>query len=194
MKVMMNQRKERGGNENQEINTPTRRQETQETRAEREITEKINTPPAEDTQVARSAENVEELRLEPWPLDGSTATEVTRRKSSRVSIPTDRYSAEFKRPGAPRSRRGAKSSIAPSLKTLKAVLKESWAQRPEPTAPLRRRSKSRESVRSTKTRAVSLERVQTGSIKCSSSFKTSVRTRYEVAEGGRNEQEAEESS
>ena len=95
--------------ENQEINTPTRRQETQETRAEREITEKINTPPAEDTQVARAAENVEELRLEPWPLDGSTATEVTRRKSSRVSIPTDRYSAEFKRPGAPRSRRGAKA-------------------------------------------------------------------------------------
>ena len=78
--------------------------------------------------------------------------------------------------------------------TLKAVLKESWAQRPEPTAPLRRRSKSRVSVRSSKTRAAALERVQTGSIKSSSSFKSRVRTRYEVAEGGRNEQEAEESS
>ena len=156
--------------------------------------EKINTPPAGDTQGTRATENVEELRLEPWPLDGSTATKVTRRKSSRVSIPTDRYSAEFKMPGAPRSRRGAKSSIAPSLKTLKAVLKESWAQMPEPTAPLRKRSKSRESERSTKTRAASLERVQTGSIKSSSSFKSSVRPRYEVAEGGRNEQEAEESS
>ena len=49
-------------------------------------------------------------------------------------------------------------------------------------------------MRSTKTRAASLERVQTGSIKSSSSFKSRVRTRYEVAEGGRNEQEAEESS
>ena len=36
--------------------------------------------------------------------------------------------------------------------------------------------------------------MQTGSIKSSSSFKSSVRPRYEVAEGGRNEQEAEESS
>ena len=49
-------------------------------------------------------------------------------------------------------------------------------------------------MRSTKTRAASLERVQTGIIKSSSSFKSSAGIRYEVAEGGRNEQEAEESS
>ena len=64
-------------------------------------------------------------------------TQGTRRRFSKVSIPTDR----FKMPDAPRSKRGAKSSIAASLRTLKAVLKESWAQRPEPTAPLRRRNK-----------------------------------------------------
>ena len=88
-------------------------------------------------------------------------------------------------PGAPRSRREAKSSIAPSLKTFKAVLKESWAQRPEPTAPLRRRSKSRKSAGSTKTRAASLKRMQTESIKSSSSAKSSVRTKYKVADGSR---------
>ena len=84
--------------------------------------------------------------------------------------------------------------IAPSLKTLKAALKESWAQRPEPTAPLRRRSKSRESSGSTRTRAASLERMQTGSIKNSSSIRSSTRTRYEVAGGGSYVQVADESS
>ena len=101
---------------------------------------------------------------------------------------------EFKLPEAPKSKRGARSSIAPSLKTLKAVLKESWAQRLEPTAPLRRRSKSRESSRSTKTRAASLERMQAGSIKNSSSIRNSTRTRYEVADGSSYVQEADESS
>ena len=91
------------------------------------------------------------------------STEATRRRSSRRSIPTDRYSTEFKLPENPRSKRGARSSIAPSLKSLKAALKESWAQRPDSTAPLRRRSKSRESSSSTRTRAASLERMQTGS-------------------------------
>ena len=43
------------------------------------------------------------------------------------SIPTDRYSAEFKLPENPRSKKGKRSSIAPSLKSLKAALKESWA-------------------------------------------------------------------
>ena len=94
----------------------------------------------------------------------------------------------------PRSKRGARSLIAPSLKTLKAALKESWAQRPEPTAPLRRRSKSRESSGSTRTRAASLERMQTGSIKNSSSIRSSTRTRYEVAGGGSYVQVADESS
>ena len=75
MKVMMNQRKERGGNENQEINTPTRRQETQETRAERKITEKINTPPAEDDVVTGLAAN---LILGPEP-EKNPRTRETRR-------------------------------------------------------------------------------------------------------------------
>ena len=140
--------------------------------------------------MTRPADNVEESR----PLDGSTTTKVTRRKSSRRSIPTDRYSAEFKLPEAPRSKRGARSSIAPSLKTLKAVLKESWAQRPEPTAPLRRRSKSRESSGSTRRMAASLEWMQTGRIKNSSSARNSIRTRYRVAEGSSYVQGADESS
>ena len=74
------------------------------------------------------------------------------------------------------------------------MLNESWAQRPEPTAPLSRRSKSRERSRSTKTRAASLERMQTGSIKNKSSIMNSTRTRYEVADGSSYVQEADESS
>ena len=50
----------------------------------------------------RPEQDEEELRLEPWALDGST---VIRRKSSRISVPTERYSAFFKVP-APKSRRG----------------------------------------------------------------------------------------
>ena len=99
------------------------------------------------------------------PLHGSTTSDNARRRSSRISVPTDRYCAEFKLPENPRSRKGARSSVTPSLKSLKAALKESWAQRPDTTAPLRRRSKSRESASSTRTRAASLERVQTGSKK-----------------------------
>ena len=124
--------------------------------------------------------NDEILRL----LNGSTATNDTRRKSSRISIPTDRYCAEFKLPKNHRSRKISRSSVTPSLKSLKAALKESWAQRPDTTAPLRRRSKSRESASSTRTRAASLERGQTGSIKTSSSLKSSVKTKYEVANQG----------
>jgi len=59
---------------------------------------------------------------------------------------------------------------------------------------LRRRSKSRESAGSTRTRAASLERMQTGSIKNSSCIRNSIRTRYEVAGGGSYVQEADESS
>ena len=62
----------------------------------------------------RLEEDEEELRLEPWALDGST---IIRRKSSRISVPTERYSADLK-VTAPKSRRGARS-IAPTLKTLK---------------------------------------------------------------------------
>lgn len=64
-------------------------------------------------------EDEEELRLEPWALDGST---VIRRKSSRISVPPERYSADLK-VTTPKSRMGARS-IAPTLKTMKAVLKE----------------------------------------------------------------------
>ena len=142
-----------------EINTFSRRQEEQETREGEEIPERINIPLHQIAEAANSTANDEE----PRPLDGSTTTEDTRRRSSRRSVPTDRYSAEFKLPENPRSKRGARSSIAPSLKSLKAALKESWAQRPDSTAPLRRRSKSRESSSSTRTRAASLERMQTGS-------------------------------
>ena len=159
-----------------EINTPARGQEGQETREEREM---YKYPPHRTTQATRPVDNVEESRR----LYGSSTTEVIGRRSSRRSIPKDRYSVVFKLPEAPKSKRGAKSSMAPSLKTLKAVLKESWAQRPEPTAPLRRRSKSRKSSGSTRTRAASLERMQTGSIKNSSSARNSIKTRYKVADG-----------
>ena len=173
------------------MNTPTRKQEEQGTREEEEIPERINTPPP--YQITKAA-NFAASDEEPRPLNGSITTEDTRRRSSRKPIPTDRYSVEFKLPENPRSKRGARSLIAPSLKTLKAALKESWAQRPEPTAPLRRRSKSRESSGSTRTRAASLERMQTGSIKNSSSIRSSTRTRYEVAGGGSYVQEADDSS
>ena len=172
------------------MNTPTRKQEEQGTREEEEIPERINTPLHQIAEAANSTANDEE----PRPLDGSTTTEDTRRRSSRKSVPTDRYSAEFKLPENPRSRRGTKSSIASSLKSLKAALKESWAQRPDSTALLRRRSKSRESSSSTRTRAASLERVQTGSIKSSSSLRSSVRPRYRVANQSNYVQGAEESS
>ena len=128
------------------------------------------------------------------PLDGSTTTDNTRRRSSRISVPTDRCCAEFKLPENPKSKRGARSSAAPSLKSLKAALKESWAQRPDTTAPLRKRSKSRESASSTRTRAASLERVQTGSIKNSGSLRSSVRTRYKVANQSSYVQGADDSS
>ena len=156
----------------------------------REIPTEINTPPPHIDQTARSKDDEEGVRL----LDGSTTTDTTRRRSSRRSIPTERYSAEFKLPEKPKSKRGAKSSIAPSLKSLKAALKESWAQRPDSTAPLRRRSRSRDSSDSTRTRAASLERMQTGSIKNSGSIRSSVRTKYRVANQSSYVQGAEESS
>ena len=160
------------------INTPTGVQRELETRNGEEVAEGINTPRRQVDEAANSTTYEEEPRL----LDGSATTEDTRRRSSRRSIPTDRYSAEFKLPANPGSKKGTRSSIAPSLKSLKAALKESWAQRPDSTAPLRRRSRSRESSNSTRTIAVSLERVQTGSIKSRGSIRSSVRTRYKVGD------------
>ena len=80
--------------------------------------EVINSPPQQITASANPSANDEELGL----LDGSKASEDTRRRSSRVSIPTDRYCAEFKLPKNPRSRKIAKSTVAPSLKSLKVAL------------------------------------------------------------------------
>ena len=173
----MNVEPGRRGDDPAGINTPTRRQEEQETKRGEEIPEVINSPPLNRSLIQRTPVPMMKLGL----LDGSKASEDTRRRSSRVSVPTDRYCAEFKLPKNPRSRKTAKSTVAPSLKSLKAALKESWAQRPDTTAPLRRRSKSRESASSTRTRAASLERVQTGSIETNSSLRSSVSTRYKVA-------------
>ena len=152
-----------------------------------EILTGINTPPPQNQQITESKDDEEDNR----PLDGSTTTDTTRRRSSRKSILPERYSAEFKLPKKPKSKR---SSIAPSLKSLKTALKESWAQRPDTTAPLRRRSRSRESSDSTRTRAASLERIQTGSIEKSGSIRSSVRTRYKVVNQSSYVQGAEESS
>ena len=159
----------RRGDDPAGINTPTRRQEEQETKRGEEIPEVINSPPLNRSLIQRTPVPMMKLGL----LDGSKASEDTRRRSSRVSVPTDRYCAEFKLPKNPRSRKTAKSTVAPSLKSLKVALKESWAQRPDTTAPLRRRSRSRESASSTRTRAASLERVQTGSIETNSSSRSS---------------------
>jgi hypothetical protein len=159
-----------------EINTPAEEQNEQRTRSGGEIPRRINSPPKQNVETAES--------------DGSSTTEQTRRRSSRVSVPVDRYAADvFKKPE--RIKKSSKSSLA---KSLKEALKESWAQRPDSTAPLRRRSRSRESSNSTRTRAASLERVQTGSILSRSSVRNSVRTRYEVANQGSYVQGAEESS
>ena len=78
-------------------------------------------------------------------------------------------------PKNPRSRNVARS-IAPTLKSLKTVIMESWSQRPEPAGLLRRRSTSRESTASTRTRAASLEKLQTRSIKS----RTSIVGKYQV--------------
>jgi len=85
---------------------------------------------------------------------------------------------------APRSRK-VKKSIAPTLKSFKSVINEGWAQRPEPAGlPRKRRSMSRESTFSTRTRAASLGKLQTGSIK-----RTSLIGRYLVENTVRNEDE-----
>ena len=134
-----------------EIKTPAKEQEEWRTSG-RETPEKINFPPKQNVEATEFAAE----EVVPRSSDGSSTTEETRRRSNRISVPTDRYVAEFKRPESIKSKRATKSSIA---KSLKAALKESWAQRPDSTAPLRRRSRSRESSNSTRTRAASLERV-----------------------------------
>ena len=91
-------------------------------------------------------------------------------------------------PRTPRSR--VTKSIAPTLKSLHIAFKESWAQRPEAAGQPRGRSASRESSASTSTRAASLEKLQTGSIK---SYVSRV-GKYQVENEVGNEEKGEESS
>ena len=118
------------------------------------------------------------------PATGSE-TSSSRRRSDRVSIPVERFdAAQFKTPGvvskAPSLRGRAKST----LKDMKSILQESWKERPAPTLrDPRARIASRESSTSTKTRAASLEKLRTGSIKSSKSVvssKSRTSTRYQV--------------
>ena len=60
---------------------------------------------------------------------------------------------------------------------MKSILQESWKERPTTSLNPRARRTSRESSASTKTRAASLEKLRTGSIKSS---KSGVSTRYQV--------------
>ena len=76
--------REGGDDHNQKIYTPPQTQRVEEVEGNRKMTENINTPQEGTALVAGPTEEGEELRLEPWPLDGSTSTEVTRRKSSRI--------------------------------------------------------------------------------------------------------------
>ncbi len=62
-------------------------QEELEIRDREEVAEEINTPRRQTDEASRPTTYEEE----PRPLDGSTTTEDTRRRSSRKSIPTDRY-------------------------------------------------------------------------------------------------------
>ena len=117
-----------------------------------------------------------------------------------MSKPIERFdAAQFKVPSvvskAPSLRGRAKST----LKDMKSILQESWKERPAPTVRYPRAwSASRESSTSTKTRAASLEKMRTGSIKSSKSVvssKSKVSTRYQVENQAENQvDQGEESS
>ena len=82
---------------------------------------------------------------------------------------------------------------------MKSILQESWKERPAPTLRVpRARIASRESSTSTKTRAASLEKLRTGSIKSSKSDvsrKSRTSTRYQVENQVENQvDQGEESS
>ena len=80
-----------------------------------------------------------------------------------------------------------------TLKDMKSILQEGWKERPAPSLrDPRTRSTSRESSTSTRTRAASLEKLRTGSIKSS---KSKVSTRYQVENQAENQvDQGEESS
>ena len=88
----MNVEPRRGGDDPAVINTPVSVQGEQEVWRGEEMPVVINSPPQQITDSTYPSANEEELGL----LDGSCASESTMRRSSRVSIPTDRYCAEFK--------------------------------------------------------------------------------------------------
>ncbi len=75
------------------INTPTGVQEELEIRDRVETAEETNTPHRQTDEASSPTTYEEETR----PLDGSTTTEDTRRRSSRISVPVDRYQAVFKK-------------------------------------------------------------------------------------------------
>ena len=70
------------------------------------------------------------------------------------------------------------------------IIKESWVQRPEPACLSRIRHTLRGSTASTRTRAASLEKLQTGSIKS----RASLVGEYQVDNTVGNEEDNEKSS
>ena len=125
-----------------------------------------------------------------------------RRKSNWISKPVEKFdSAQFKIPSIT-SRIPSITSRMPSitsrgrakstLKNVKSIIQEGWKERPTTSLNPRASSTSRESSASTKTRAASLEKLHTGSIKSSS--KSKVSTRYQVENQVEQGEAGEESS
>ena len=133
------------------------------------------------------------------PVAGSEASS-SRRKSDRVSKPVERFdAAQFKTPSVVSKAPSLRGRARSTLKDMKTILQESWKERPTPTLrDPRARSASRESSASTKTRAASLEKLRTGSIKSSKSVvssKSKASTRYQVENQVENQvDQGEESS
>ena len=96
----------------------------------------------------------------------------------------------------PRARSTSSRESSASTKTrtesVKSIIQEGWKERPATSLVSRARSTSRESSASTKTRAASLEKLRTGSIKSSS--KSKVSTRYQVENQVEQGEAGEESS
>jgi len=116
----------------------------------------------------------------------------------KLSLPSIRPSIEpspFRMPRSPRRTVG---------QSIRQVLKEAWQDKPKSNIPasFKKRSSSRDSTASTRTRAASLEKLQTGSIKIvgktesrgrsrSRSGDRSDRTKWEQAQWTDNEDEGE---
>ena len=118
----------------------------------------------------------------------------SRRKSDRVSKPVERFdSAQFKVPSIVSKVPSIRGRARSTLQDMKSILQEGWKERPASSLrDPRERSNSRESSASTRTRAASLEKLRTGSIKSS---KSKVSTRYQVENQAENQvDQGEESS